>query len=92
MATTYARTAHQADSYWDAQALVAKLEDLAFHYGAGLIESADVVALAEQYEREAQDISWAAYAAGRGYAATTRVTGYAFVCAWDLATLAKQAA
>lgn len=89
MVTATARKAHTTDHYWQAEALVAKLEDLAFHYGAGLVESADVLALAGRYQQEADQIAAAAYAAGRGYAATQRVTGYAWQCANELAFMAR---
>lgn len=88
---TTARPAHTTYHTLQAQQLLGELEKLAFAYGAGQLTPAQVIQRAESYERQAQDISWAAYAAGRGYAATTRVTGEVFAGAMDLAFTARAA-
>lgn len=83
--TPYAHPATTGPYYQQAQQLVTAVQRLAGMHAGGQLTPAQVHQRATAYMQQATALNSLAYQAGRGYAANTRVTGYAFAVAWDLA-------
>lgn len=86
MATTYAVPAHTTYHTLQAQQLVTAAQRLAGLWASGQLTASQAHQRATSYMHQANNLMVAAYAAGRGYAATQRIAGYAYAVSNEIAT------